>query len=36
MPKGSIKLTNARKEEIITALEEFYKTKSFKELSVIP
>ena len=32
MPKGSPELTNARKEEIINACEELYKTKSFKEI----
>ena len=34
MPKNSIDATNAKKEEIITALEELYKTKSFKELTI--
>ncbi len=34
MPKISVELTNAKKEEIITALEELYKTKSFKELTI--
>lgn len=34
MPKGSEKLTAARKDEIITACEELYKTMSFKEITV--
>ena len=34
MPKGSPKLTNARKEEIINACEELYKTMSFKDITV--
>ena len=34
MPKGSPELTNARREEIINACEELYKTKSFKEITV--
>ena len=34
MPKGSPELTNARKEEIINACEELYKTKSFKEITL--
>ena len=34
MPKGSPELTTARKEEIINACEELYKTKSFKEISL--
>ena len=34
MPKGSPELTNARKEEIINACEELYKSKSFKEISL--
>ena len=34
MPKGSPELTSARKEEIINACEELYKTKSFKEISL--
>ncbi len=34
MPKGSPELTEARKEEIINACEELYKTKSFKEITL--
>lgn len=34
MPRGSPELTNARKEEIINACEELYKSKSFKEISL--
>ena len=34
MPKGSPELTNARKEEIISACEELYKTMSFKEITI--
>ena len=34
MPKGSIELTNARKEEIINACETLYKTMSFKEITM--
>jgi AcrR family transcriptional regulator len=34
MPKGSKELTAARKEEIITACEELYKTMSFKEITI--
>lgn len=34
MPKGSPELTNARKEEIIAACAELYKTKSFKEITI--
>lgn len=34
MPKGSLELTNARKEEIIDACEELYKTMSFKEITI--
>ncbi len=34
MPKGSLELTNARKEEIINACEELYKTMSFKEITI--
>ncbi|MCM1121395.1 MAG: TetR/AcrR family transcriptional regulator [Eubacterium sp.] len=34
MPKGSPELTNARREEIIDACEELYKTMSFKEITV--
>lgn len=34
MPKGSEELTAARKEEIITACAELYKTRSFKEITM--
>ena len=34
MPKGSKELTASRKEEIITACEELYKTMSFKEITI--
>lgn len=34
MPKGSPELTNARKEEIISACETLYKTMSFKEITI--
>lgn len=34
MPKGSKELTEARKEEIITACAELYKTMSFKEITI--
>lgn len=34
MPKGSEKLTAARKDEIITACAELYKTMSFKEITI--
>ncbi len=34
MPKGSQELTNARREEIIDACEELYKTMSFKEITI--
>lgn len=34
MPKGSPELTSARKEEIINACEELYKTMSFKEITI--
>ena len=34
MPKGSVELTAARKEEIITACAELYKTMSFKEITI--
>ncbi len=34
MPKGSPELTNARKEEIINACEELYKTMSFKDITL--
>ncbi len=34
MPKGSLELTNARKEEIINACENLYKTMSFKDITI--
>ncbi len=34
MPKGSPELTNARKEEIISACEKLYQTMSFKEITI--
>ncbi len=34
MPKGSIELTNARKEEIIAACELLYQTKGFKDITI--
>ena len=34
MPKGSEELTEARKEEIVTACEKLYKTMSFKEITI--
>ncbi|MBR1737169.1 MAG: TetR family transcriptional regulator [Firmicutes bacterium] len=34
MPKGSPELTNARKEEIISACETLYKEMSFKEITI--
>ena len=34
MPKGSEQLTNARKEEIISACETLYQTMSFKEITI--
>lgn len=34
MPKGSKELTEARKEEIVTACAELYKTMSFKEITI--
>ncbi len=34
MPKGSAELTNARREEIINACKELYKTMSFKEITI--
>lgn len=34
MPKGSEELTNARKEEIISACEKLYMTMSFKDISI--
>lgn len=34
MPKGSEKLTEARKEEIVNACEHLYKTMSFKDITI--
>lgn len=34
MPKGSVELTKARKEEIIAACELLYQTKGFKEITI--
>ena len=34
MPKGSLELTNARKEEIISACAKLYKTMSFKDITI--
>lgn len=34
MPKGSEELTNARKEEIISACEKLYETMSFKDITI--
>ena len=34
MPKGSVELTNARREEIIAACEMLYQTMSFKEITL--
>ena len=34
MPRGSVELTNARKEEIISACAQLYETKSFKEITI--
>lgn len=34
MPKGSVELTAARKDEIITACAELYKTMSFKDITI--
>ncbi|MBE5808241.1 MAG: TetR/AcrR family transcriptional regulator [Clostridiales bacterium] len=34
MPKGSTALTNARREEIISACEQLYQTMSFKEITL--
>ena len=34
MPRGSVELTNARREEIISACKELYKTMSFKEITI--
>ena len=34
MPKGSIELTNARKDEIVNACEKLYQTMSFKDITM--
>ena len=34
MPRGSVELTHARREEIISACEKLYQTKSFKEITL--
>ena len=34
MSRGSIELTNARREEIISACEKLYQTMSFKEITL--
>ena len=34
MPKGSEELTKARKEEIISACEQLYKTMNFKDITI--
>ena len=34
MPRGSAELTNARREEIISACEKLYQTMSFKEITL--
>lgn len=34
MPKGSLKLTNARKEEIVSACAKLYETMSFKDITI--
>ena len=34
MPRGSLELTNARKEEIIAACETLYQTKGFREITI--
>ena len=34
MPRGSVELTNARREEIISACEKLYQTMSFKEITL--
>jgi AcrR family transcriptional regulator len=34
MPKGSMELTNARKDEIVNACEKLYQTMSFKEITL--
>ncbi|MDD3403359.1 MAG: TetR family transcriptional regulator [Hespellia sp.] len=34
MPRGSVELTNARKDEIVNACEKLYQTMSFKEITL--
>ncbi len=34
MPKGSLELVNSRKEEILNAAEELYKSKNFKDITL--
>ena len=34
MPKGSAELTNARREEILSACDKLYQTMSFKEITL--
>ena len=34
MPRSSAELTNARREEIISACEKLYQTMSFKEITL--
>ena len=34
MPKGSEKLTKARREEIISACEKLYETMNFKDITI--
>lgn len=34
MPRGSIELTNARKDEIISACASLYETMSFKDITI--
>ena len=34
MPKGSVELTHARREEILSACEKLYQTMSFKEITL--
>ena len=34
MPKGSLELTNARKEEIISACAKLYETMHFKDITI--
>ena len=34
MPKGSVELTNARREEIVDACAELYRTRPFREITI--